>query len=59
MKINPVVVIVVILVVGVAAYYLHHHQININIDIKGDKGSKSHTSIKHDAPLQSKHDDRV
>lgn len=54
MKMNPIGIIVVILAIGVVVYYFHHHQ--VNIDVKGDRGSKSHTSIKYDAP---KHEDRA
>ncbi|MDP3788170.1 MAG: hypothetical protein Q8Q60_02505 [Candidatus Chromulinivorax sp.] len=57
MKINPVVVVVAILAIGAAAYYLHHHQINVNVDIKGDNGSKSRMSVKHDQPKHDKHVD--
>lgn len=54
MKINPVGIVVVVLVIAAAVYYFNHHKINVNVDVKGDEGSKSHMSIKHEAP---KHDD--
>lgn len=56
MKINPIGMVVIVVVICAAAYYLYHHQINASLDIKGDNGSKSHMSIKHDQSSKPKHD---
>ncbi len=59
MKINPIMVVVAVIAIAAAAYYLHHHNINMNVDVKGDNGSKSHMGMKHDAakPKHDKHAD--
>lgn len=53
MKINVVVLAVVAVVVLGVVYYLNHHKIEGQLTIKGDKGSKSHMSIKMDAPKEN------
>lgn len=59
MKINHMIVVVAVLAIAGVAYYLQHHNINMNVDVKSDNGSKSHMGMKHEAakPKHDKHAD--
>ena len=48
MKFNPIAIVVVVLLICGGVYYFHHHKINMNVDVKGDNGSKSHMGVKVD-----------
>lgn len=48
MKINPVAIVVGVMLIGAAVYYLYHHQIKVKVDIKDDRGNKSHMTMKKD-----------